>query len=94
MKKFLLIVFLLISVGNLAFSERLTDEERFKWFHEQAEQGDVDAQYNLGAMYLGGEGVTKNNTEANMWFRKAADQGHATAQAMIGAMYSHGGDEK
>ena len=30
----------------------------------KAEQGDADAQYNLGAMYLTGEGVAQDKTEA------------------------------
>ena len=34
----------------------------------QAEQGDVDAQFNLGVMYSNGEGVPENDAEAvNRW---------------------------
>ena len=45
-----------------------------------ADQGDVDAQNNLGVMYDNGNGVPENDAEAVKWFRKAANQGDATAQ--------------
>jgi len=38
-----------------------------------AEQGDADAQINLGRMYDNGEGVAEDNTEAVRWFRLAAE---------------------
>ena len=53
-----------------------------------AEQGDSKAQYNLGAMYMKGEGVPQDNAKAVVWYRKAADQGHAEAQAQLGVMYA------
>ena len=37
-----------------------------------AEQGDAQAQYNLGLAYARGEGVTQNPVEAHMWFNLAA----------------------
>jgi len=39
-----------------------------------AEQGNVEAQYNLGVIYAEGRGVAKDETEAVSWFRKAAEQ--------------------
>ena len=45
-----------------------------------AEQGDADAQYNLGAMYDNGRGVPEDDAEAVRWFRLAVEQGHAGAQ--------------
>ena len=83
MKKILLIVFLLISVGNLAFSAN----EKYLRLHEAAEQGDISAQYNLGGMYRKGQGVTKDFREALTWYRKAAEQGLADAQYSLGWMY-------
>jgi uncharacterized protein len=44
-----------------------------------AEQGDMDAQYNLGVAYESGEGITKDFAEAAKWFRKAAAQEHEFA---------------
>jgi TPR repeat protein len=37
-----------------------------------AEQGDADAQYNLGFMYDTGQGVVQNDKKAVKWWRKAA----------------------
>ena len=55
-----------------------------------AEQGDADAQYNLGVMYDNGEGVPEDNAEAVKWYRMAAEQGHAGTQFMLGLMYAYG----
>jgi TPR repeat protein len=55
-----------------------------------AEQGDADAQFNLGWMYANGQGVAKNDAEVVKWYRKAAEQGHARAQTILGAMYTEG----
>ncbi|MBV56954.1 MAG: hypothetical protein CMQ12_10330 [Gammaproteobacteria bacterium] len=45
-----------------------------------AEQGDADAQFNLGIMYTNGRGAPENDVEAVRWFRLAAEQGYARAQ--------------
>jgi uncharacterized protein len=55
-----------------------------------AEQGDVNAQYKLGSMYLNGKGVAEDATEAVKWYRKAAEQGVAIAQFLLGCMYANG----
>jgi TPR repeat protein len=55
-----------------------------------ADQGDADAQYNLGIMYDNSKGVPENYAEAVKWYRKAADQGYAAAQFELGLMYESG----
>lgn len=55
-----------------------------------AEQGDADAQYNLGVMYQYGRGVAEDPAEAATWYRKAAEQGDAGAQYNLGVMYVEG----
>ncbi len=55
-----------------------------------AEQGDAEAQYNLGVMYGNGQGVPQDYAEAVKWYRKAAKQGHAKAQPKLGFMYRNG----
>jgi len=52
-----------------------------------AEEGDAKAQFRIGRMYLGGDGVPKNHKEAARWFRKAAEQGDAEAQYQLGFLY-------
>jgi hypothetical protein len=57
---------------------------------KKAEQGDADAQNDLGVKYANGEGVTKDEAEAVNWVRKSAEQGNAQAQFMLGGMYYKG----
>src|SRR5512140_3043108 len=52
-----------------------------------ADQGDADAQYNLGVMNFTGQGTAQDLAEAAKWFRKAAEQGDLNAQYNLGAMY-------
>ena len=59
-------------------------------FKPLAEQGDAEAQYNLGFMYANGEGVPKNDKMAVKWWKLAAEQGHASAQYNLGFMYGEG----
>ena len=59
-------------------------------FSKSAEQGNADAQYNLGLMYANGKGVPEDDREAVRWYRKAAEQGDAVAQYNLGAMYAKG----
>ena len=55
-----------------------------------AEQGNPDAQYNLGVAYEYGHGVTRDHTAAAIWFRRAANQGLAAAQLSLGVLYENG----
>ena len=49
-------------------------------WQQQAEQGDAEAQYQLGLRYQGGVGVERNATRAQAWLQKAAEADHAKAQ--------------
>ena len=53
---------------------------------QAAEQGDAEAQYNLGFMYAEGRGVSKDEAEAVRWYRLGADQGFTVAQLELGLM--------
>ena len=55
-----------------------------------AEQGDAEAQLNLGVMYAHGVGAPENKAEAVRWFRLAAEQGDVKAQFNLGVMYDNG----
>ena len=66
-----------------AFEDLTTTQQR-------AEQGDAEAQYNLGVRYHFGEGVAQDDQQAVAWFRKAAEQGHANAQLKLGVSYAQG----
>ncbi len=60
------------------------------WFRKAADQGEADAQFNLGVMYENGQGVAQDYAQAVAWYRKAADQGEASAQFNLGEMYRNG----
>ena len=57
------------------------------WYRKAADQGDANAQYNLGIMYDNGQGVPQDYAAAAAWYRKAADQGDARGQSNLGLMY-------
>ena len=65
-------------------------QEAVKWWRLAAEQGDVSAQVQLGAMYGTGQGVPQDDGEAVKWFQLAAQQGQAKAQFNLGLMYMSG----
>jgi hypothetical protein len=52
--------------------------------HARAEQGDAEAQLQLGMRYATGDGVIQNEKEAARWFELAARQGLAEAQYQYG----------
>lgn len=55
-----------------------------------ANQGDPDAQYQMGILYHNGEGVPQSDTMAVEWFQRAANQGYAGSQSTLGAYYEAG----
>ncbi|KAF9407705.1 hypothetical protein BGZ76_006060, partial [Entomortierella beljakovae] len=55
-----------------------------------ANQGQANAQLNIGLMYDNEQGATRDKLEAMEWYLKAAEQGHANAQFNVGKMYHKG----
>ena len=49
-------------------------------------------QYDLGLMYLYGEGVQEDPSEGIRWLHQAAEQEHADAQYALGVLYANGQD--
>ena len=60
------------------------------WWTKAAEQGDAQAQYNLGNKYADGEGVAEDDKQAVYWYTKAAEQGDADAQTVLAYMHIDG----
>lgn len=54
--------------------------------------GDRDAQYQLGRMYLQGEGGERDARAASRWLFSAAKKGHPGAQALFGQLLFTGDD--
>lgn len=61
-----------------------------EWYRRAADRGHADAQYNLGFMYLLGEGVPSDTAEGLRWLRLAADQGEESAYRLLADLYRNG----
>ena len=46
-----------------------------KWYTLAAEQGNANAQYNLGRLYYLGQGVPENLIYAHMWAKQSSSNG-------------------
>ena len=53
--------------------------EAVKWYRLAADQGDANAQTNLGNMYNNGQGVLQDNVMAHMWYNIASANGEDKA---------------
>lgn len=86
-KTALLIVSLTSAQTGFAFEGDYVWDERFKEALTKASQGEAQAQYLLGEMYLKGRGTGTEPAEALSWFLKAAKQGHVKAAYKVGRLY-------
>ncbi|PKM13013.1 MAG: sel1 repeat family protein [Gammaproteobacteria bacterium HGW-Gammaproteobacteria-3] len=60
------------------------EKEAANWMLKAAEQGLVEAQVVVAAMYDSGLGFAHNVNKATQWYEKAAAQGHGTSLAILG----------
>jgi uncharacterized protein len=60
-----------------------------KW-RPRADNGDAEAQYGLGYMYRGGQGVAQDVMEAKKWYERAANLGHVKSQVKLGLIFAKG----
>ncbi|VAW52348.1 hypothetical protein MNBD_GAMMA05-705 [hydrothermal vent metagenome] len=101
MKAFIFsIIFLTVSLSTVVTASNLEDAveamrtgnfaEAYCIMRPLAEDGDADAQYNIGWMYLNGYGLRVNDSLALDWWEKASSQGHTDANFSIGMLYSLG----
>lgn len=63
--------------------------EALHWARRAAESS-PDGRYQLGQLYLRGQGVEQNPASALNWFEQAAEQGLAPAQYQSARMYQRG----
>lgn len=72
---------------NLGVKYRFNDMQKAVfWFSKAAEQGHVEAQFNLGEIYR----HEQNMEQAVFWYSKAAKQGHAISQYYMGRSHRLG----
>jgi TPR repeat protein len=97
MKKILFILFLF---SGLLYANSFNDglqsyqngnyQKAAKLYQKAAEQGNDQAQFNLGIMYVKGEGVKQDKQKGMELFNKAANNGNPDAQYLLGVMYFYG----
>jgi len=66
------------------------EAEALKWCLLSTQNGDVDAQFRLGMMYLRGQGTGVSHNDAVHWFTAAAEQGREVGQNNLGYIYEEG----
>ncbi|MDR3389435.1 MAG: tetratricopeptide repeat protein [Rudaea sp.] len=64
--------------------------QAFGCYRQAAELGDAWAQYNLGHLYLDGNGVDRDPLLASHWYAAAAAQGHPRAMNLLARCYEEG----
>lgn len=81
-----------VIIWNLQRTEvtkrKLADEAHLAQL--RANQGDANAEYELGRMYFWGRGVAQDYAAADYWYQKAADHGFTKGEDGIGALYYYG----
>ncbi len=85
-------------LSTLRYGFNLSDEEEKNRITSQvfpkvlklSENGDINAQFELGRCYDWGTGVEKNGKEAFRWYMKSAEKGHSGAQNNVGLCYENG----
>src|SRR5687768_6698583 len=69
--------------------------QAFYLYQNEAENGDIEAQYNLAILYENDERTGKNLEKAFYWNQKAAENEHIKAQYNLAIAYENGkGTEK
>lgn len=61
-------------------SEAHSPRKSVKWFAKAAEKGHLASQLELANLYISGDGVDMDISEAIKWYGKAAEQGNAEAR--------------
>jgi len=95
-----LLVMLMLSFSHAVIADNYEDgleahdkgdfETALRLWTPLAEQGDIEAQFNLGMLYADGKGVAQNYKTAVKLFMLSAEQGDADAQSNLGVMYNNG----
>jgi TPR repeat protein len=78
-----------LEVGITAYKQQDYQAALNAW-NRGAQQGDADAEYNLGQLYRLGQGVKINYSAAQSYYLKAAKKNHPLAQLNLGTMYYSG----
>ena len=56
--------------------------QAIRWYRVAADHGEAEAEFQLGMIYLNGQGVTECEETALRWLGRAADGGHSEAATL------------
>ena len=76
-----------IGDGDLAWKKQDYEKAKQIWL-PLAEKGNEVAQFDIGKLYVLGQGVPQDYNEAFKWYKLAAAKGYAKAQYNLGVMYA------
>ena len=82
----------LLKLIRLLYEEKVEPQftnELYQLINPLAENGNAEAQFYLGVMFLKGFD-TKDSDKSFEWIKKSAEQGNADAQHQLGLMYQKG----
>jgi TPR repeat protein len=77
-------------MGKVYFDATYVENNRgiaFDWMTLSANQGNMEAQFKLGDLYILGHGTSKCFSDAYQWYTKAAIQGYKKALTRIHDLY-------
>jgi hypothetical protein len=76
--------------GEYTAYDRANYSTALRVWQPTADQGDKEAQTNIGEIYERGMGAAPDYEKAAYWYKKAADQGYARALINLGFLYEQG----
>jgi tetratricopeptide (TPR) repeat protein len=86
-----LVILLLMAHGRLVqAADQSADVKMANHYLEAAKNGDVKAEFYMGALYSTGVGVPPSDAEGFRWFLRAAEHGNSEARIIVGASYATG----
>ena len=86
MKRAIVFLILSMAVPVMAGAQDLASLEQMR---QSAEQGDADAQLEMGILYEFGYHMPKNNVSALAWYQRSAAQGNTLAVKRADELKSH-----
>lgn len=76
------------SLKNKSLPEMMT--AAFSWYKKAADQGDADAQYELGQLYANNDFDQYDLEKSIIWYKKAIDNGNISAAVSLAECYRYG----
>ena len=76
--------------GEYVAFDRADYQTALKVWMQAAQEGDAEAQTNVGEIFEKGLGTSPNYQAAALWYGKAAEQGNVRAQFNLGTLYETG----